>query len=302
MVEESRFLITSGAKGVAAAWIKSLLDGTAHFIGVLPHDDTGAALKSYSGYTDDDTYAAQVARGNVVGANQLSSYGESVSGGALTNQPLAPIGVGAKVNVPPADGVQMSLVSTSANDDKDAGTGVRSVHVHYLDADLVEQYEEVFLEGLTPVTTSATDIRFVQCTHIHTYGSGAVAAGNISVYTTGPVIYSYIETGRKRCGSSFRRVPAGKRLIVKSLHAGCISSTSDTQGVIRFVTTKIDDIDYTEDGFFVPVMSLCFQNNSVALPLDMPIGVESGVIVGMEYDVDKGATVAGGYVGYFEDV
>lgn len=279
MGESSRVLMSSGAKGIIPSWIKS-----------------------YAGYLDDDMYAAQVSRGNVEGAVPLFGYGESVAGGALTNQPLLPINIGPVVNVPSSSGVQMTVASTSADDDKDDGTGARSLSLHYLDADLNEQFEEVFLDGLTPVQTTATDIRFVQCTHVKTYGSLKKAVGNISVYTAGPVIYSYINAGYRRCSSSFRRVPAGKRLMIKSLHGGCISGSSDAKCVIRIVTTKIDEYDYTEEGFFLPVMSLVFQDNSVSLPLDMPVPVESGVIVGMEYDVDKAATIAGGYSGYFEDV
>lgn len=279
MGESARVLLKSGAKGIIPSW-----------------------LESYSGYLDDDMYAAQVSRGNVTGASPLFGYGESVAGGALTNQPLLPINIGPVVNVPSSSGVQMTVVSSSADDDKDGGTGARSVLIYYLDASLNAQVEELFLEGLTPVQTTATDIRFVQCTHINTYGSLKECAGNVSVYTAGPVVYSYINAGYKRCSSSFRRVPAGKRLMIKSIHGGCISGTSDAKGIIRIVTTKINDVDYTEQGFFIPVMSLSFQDNSVTLPLDMPVPVDAGVIVGMEYDVDKAATVTGGYSGYFEDV
>lgn len=298
---EDKLFATSSAKGIPAAWFKTLLDGANHILGVALFDSSGSSVNAYQGYIGDDIYAAQIARGNVAGAEILLSYGESVSVGALTKQPLFPVAIGATVNVPPPAGLQMSLVSDSANDDKDAGTGIRSVHIHYLDSVLDPQIEEVFLEGLTPVLTVATDIRFVQCTHIHTYGSGVVAAGNISVYNAA-LNYSYIQAGDKRCSSSFRRVPAGKRLMLKAMHAGCVSGTAAAKGIVRVVTTKVDDVDYTEDGLFIPVLSLPFQDGSVALPMDMPVPVESGVIVGMEYDVDKGAIVTGGYMGYFEDV
>ena len=81
---------------------------------------------------------------------------------------------------PAAGGIQMEVISGSADDDGDpAGTGIQTVDIHYLDADHAEQSETVTLNGLTAVATTATDILRVNEFHASAVGSGGVAAGNI---------------------------------------------------------------------------------------------------------------------------
>ena len=58
----------------------------------------------------------------------------------------------------------MKLASTSANDTA-AGTGIRKVRIHYLDADHVPHEEVVTLNGLTAVNTVATDIYRINRLH-----------------------------------------------------------------------------------------------------------------------------------------
>src|SRR5512139_3268256 len=121
-------------------------------------------------------YATAVARGDVLNAEPFGGYGELTTAGAVNNQIIWPDGV---YTIPPAAGVQMSLVSTSASDGV-AGTGIRSLDIHYLDNTLTPQIETVVLNGLTPVLTVATNIRFIQCMHMITFGTGKAAAGVIT--------------------------------------------------------------------------------------------------------------------------
>ena len=130
-------------------------------------------------------YQTAVARGDVYNAEPFGGYGELVTVGAVTSQIIWPDGV---YTLPPAAGLQMSLVSTSASDGV-AGTGVRSVEIHYLDDTLTPLIETVVLNGTTPVLTVATNMRFIQCMHMITFGSNKKAVGTITATNTA-VIYS----------------------------------------------------------------------------------------------------------------
>ncbi|MCK5612904.1 hypothetical protein KAR91_64115, partial [Candidatus Pacearchaeota archaeon] len=115
--------------------------------------------------------------------SQFSSYGELTVGGAVTNHLVWPDGP--ELNVPDVAGVQMTFVSDNAADDKDAGAGAQSIEIHYLDGNLDQQTEQVFLEGLTPVLTIATDIRFINEMHIQTFGATQQTAGIITAKNAG---------------------------------------------------------------------------------------------------------------------
>src|SRR3990172_7622115 len=73
-------------------------------------------------------------------------------------------GTATTIPIPASAGEQMTIVSTSAADTL-AGTGVQKVDVMYIDANGVEQTEVVNLNGVTPVNTVATNIRFINAFH-----------------------------------------------------------------------------------------------------------------------------------------
>lgn len=237
-----------------------------------------------------------VARGLVPGAQPYSSYGKRVTAGAESNV-LWPNGA---YSFPSSSGVQLALVSSSANDSS-AGTGIRTVEVHYLDANLIDRTEVVTLNGTTPVNTVATNIRFVQCMHMLTFGSGKVAAGNISA-SNGGNNYSYIATGDVRCSSSVRMVPAGKRLIINAVYAGSISGVAAASTTVSIATTYFDGHDYTSSSIFIPMSTAAFQDNSSGLDLFCPMAFTEGQSVGMIFTTDKAATVVGSWFGFLENV
>lgn len=245
------------------------------------------------------TYMVEVARGNVPGAEPFGAFGELTTAGAVTNHLIWPVAGTPALNVPPDPGVQMTIVSTSAQDGV-GGTGIRSIHIHYLDGNLDDQNEEVILNGTTPVTTVATDIRFVQCAHLETYGSGKAAAGNITI-SSGGITYSYIATGSVRCSSSARRVPRGKTAFVHALWAGSASGTAAAASTIRIGSSFIANHDYTEDGIIIPYASISVQDGSEALTLMEVIPFPEGTVIGMTTTTDKAATISGGWAGWIED-
>lgn len=246
-------------------------------------------------FTPNESYS-DVARGRVPGATHFSAYGRRTTAGAESNI-LWPDGAYA---LPPAAGVQMSLVSTSANDAA-AGTGIRTVEIHYLDNNLIERIETVTMNGLVPVLTVATNIRFIQCMHMTTYGSGKTAAGTITA-SVGAQNYSEISVGKARCSSSVRMVPAGKRALIDVVYAGSSSGTSAASTIIEIVTSYFDTHDYSADSIFMPLGASSFQDSSGGITLPCPIALTEGMAFGMRFETDKASTITGFWAGRLENV
>lgn len=245
-------------------------------------------------YTPNENLT-NISRGLVTGAEPFGSFGKRTAIGAVTLQILWPDGT---MVLPASTGVQLSVVSTSASDTA-AGTGIRTVDIHYLDANLAPQTETVTLNGTTPVLTVATNIRFVQCMHMITYGTGKVAAGTISA-TDGANVVSQIAIGEIRCTSSTRMVPAGKKLFVKSLYASTISPGS-SETTVAFGATQFEGHDYSADSIFMPFAQTGFQDTGLTLQLDVPLVFTEGTAVGLLYTQTSTATVTGGWFGWLEN-
>jgi len=82
----------------------------------------------------------------------------------------------------PAAAAQRSLASSSANDAA-AGTGARTVKIRYFDGAGDGPFEEVVtLNGVTPVNTVATDIRFIELMEVLTVGAVGSNVGTITLY------------------------------------------------------------------------------------------------------------------------
>ena len=240
----------------------------------------------------------EIARGSVSGAESFSSYGELTTSGAVTDHVIWPVTGTANLAVPSSSGIQITVVSDSA-DDADGGTGIRSVRIIYLDGSLNEQTETITLNGTTPVTTQATNVRFIQCMHMLTYGSQKQAAGNISATHDGTT-YSYIKSGQRRCSSSLRRVPNGKICIVRSVYGSSISGTSDARAQIRFVATYLDGEDFTEDAITFPHQSIGVQDGAESSS-NLAMSFPEGVVIGFEVTCDKSATINAGFMGHIEN-
>lgn len=245
-------------------------------------------------YTPNESLV-NISRGKITGARPFSGYGKKTTTGADSGV-LWPNG---SFVFPSSAGVQMSIVSTSASDGV-AGTGIRTLDIHYLDANLAEQTETVTLNGTTPVLTVATNIRFIQCMHMVTFGTGKAAAGNISA-TNGGNTHSYIAVGEVRCTSSVRMVPAGKRLLVNAIYAGSASNPKNAISIINAASPSFDTHDYTTSNVFIPVATASFQDGSGGITLDCPISFTEGQSFGLTFSCDAAAIVSGQWFGWLEN-
>lgn len=245
---------------------------------------------------DASSYGVRVARGDIGGAQPFGAYGEASPSGAASDNVIWANGA---YVLPPSSGVQLSLVSTSASDAA-AGTGIRSVYIDYLDANLAPQSEVVTLNGTTPVLTVATNIRFVNSFYMKTYGSGKMSAGVITA-SNGATVHEQINTGKTRAACSARMVPAGKKLFIDSLFAGATSGTSTARVTVHISATKLGSTDYAADSIFIPYGAANYQDNSGGLSVSAPLVFDAGTAVAMVYTTDKAATISGSWFGWLEN-
>lgn len=251
---------------------------------------------TYNNRTPVENYQTAVARGKVIGAEPFSGFGERVTIGAVQNGIIWPDGA---FYIPPAIGVQPSIASASAND-ASAGTGIRSVEVHYLDAALTPRSEFVTLNGITPVAMAATNVRFIQCIHAFTVGSVGYASGTITA-SSGANTMSQIAIGDIRCRSSARMVPAGKVAYIQALVGGASSGTAAAAVHIEIVATELDTHQFTDKGLFFAHGEVALQDNSTTLSMPIPAGpFHAGTIIAMTFTTDKSVTVTGTWFGWLE--
>ncbi|MBM5812804.1 MAG: hypothetical protein FJ191_12725 [Gammaproteobacteria bacterium] len=132
---------------------------------------------------------------------------------------------GAATTRPTPGGVQVSVVSTSA-DDTAAGLGIRSVLIDYLDSSGVSQSEVITLAGLVPVLSVATDIDEILAVTAREVGSSAGAVGYVLIKdAAGVVVFEGIEIGACEIRSAITKVAAGMRAFVWRLGLAASSAS-----------------------------------------------------------------------------
>ena len=247
----------------------------------------------------------EIARGRMEGAQPVAVTGTITVGGAVTEIMVWPGSTVKDPSVAPVGGVQMTLVSTSAQDGV-GGTGIRTLRFNYLDADLNPQSEIVTLNGTTPVVTVATNVRWVGDLTGLTFGSQKHAVGDITVTNSG-TRYKLLDLEARATRSTAFRVPAGKRLIIHSLFAGSCSGTAAAKVQASFVASVIGNLDGTVDrfedvGLLFRQGTIELQDNTTTLADGALAALPPGSICGFRITTDKGATVSAGFYGWLEDV
>lgn len=241
-----------------------------------------------------------IARGLIPGCKTLTAFGERTTAGAETNFPIWNDG---NFVLPPPAGVQLSIVSTSANDTNITGSGAWTLKINYLDAQLAEKIEIVALNGLTPVTTVATNIRFVQRMNIESgaiVATGLTAAGTITVTYNAGTVASKIDAGRTSNNSAFKMVPAGYTLRIGGLVVGSASSTADTVSVIRPRANYMGGKIYESPLIFFTQSEYAMSNSSVSVDMPPQELYPAGTVVGAVHSTDKAATITCSWFGYLE--
>ena len=149
-------------------------------------------------------------------------------------------------SIPEPTGAQSwEVVSSSANDAA-AGTGTRTVEVHYLDNSWLSQTTTVTLNGTTPVAIAAmANCRAINWLHSKTVGSGGKAAGNIDLRVAGGgAIHERITAGGNQSLSSLFTVPEGYYAVTDRWGAGV--STNHSQDFRLRATCERDSRDLLE--------------------------------------------------------
>lgn len=230
--------------------------------------------------------SADMARGNVPGSFPYSTHGESLVDGGIERL-IRESEMPPTLTVP--DGIQLAVVSSSALD-----TG--EIVIKYLDGDLLASSERLTLNGTTPVTTTATDIRAIN----NVYSASGPVNGAIDL-TQGGVRHGYIPAGSVQYNTSIQRVPANKRLMVKAMYAGSASGSSAAKVIIKVESSFINGDSFANDGWLHPLGSVAAQDNSISLSGFGPFPIPGGEWIGFTAISDKAATVTAGLFGWLED-
>lgn len=116
---------------------------------------------------------------SAAGAREGISAGSVVLGGGTANVLQV---MRATAYTEPTTAAQRSIASSNANDTA-AGTGARTVQITYFDNTGAGPLTEIVtLNGLTPVNTTNTNIRFIEKMEVLTAGTGGANAGTITLY------------------------------------------------------------------------------------------------------------------------
>ena len=164
--------------------------------------------------------------------------------------------------------MKMRVVSTSASDSA-AGSGVRQVHIHYLDANYLEAEITVTLNGTTPVLTVPVDIARVQLMYAVAVGSTGVAVGDVSLTNVaGTVTYSLLLNGLNFARQSISTVAADKQGFISHWQSASGSTGNHfCQMVLRATTFNGELVP----GVFLVQDEQGTQNGGVIVNLPVPI-------------------------------
>lgn len=215
--------------------------------------------------------------------------GNDVSENALPSQPVPD----------QSTGEQMTIVSTDANDTI-AGTNVQKIEINYLDLNGISRVETVEMDGLTPVNTVATDIRFVQRIHTIQIGSfGQTSAGDITIYQTGDAarVYNVIKAGGNISLNSTRMIPADKEFALTYV---VVSGASNKPLSIRLRATCTDEAVLTP-GIFLFNEVFFVQDAGIPLIVPCPRRFPALTVVkGTAYSAQGGGDASISWGGWIE--
>jgi hypothetical protein len=218
----------------------------------------------------------------------ITATGEDIWDGTATSIP-----------VPPDVGEQMTVVSTDAADTA-AGTGTRTLRIHYLDASGYTQSEDVTTNGTTGVNTTATNIRFVQEIHALTVGSNGVSEGIITIYQLGSpsTVYGHIALGGNASLSAYRMVPADKYGIIEAWTCSVSRKITNNQISLRLRSTDHDNQLLPGIFIFKDLVQIGTGNIPKVFPVPLRIPPLSKVKISAWGASSSGADVSASFEGH----
>lgn len=188
----------------------------------------------------------------------------------------------------PAIATNLSIWSSSANDNVSGSSGARIACVKYLDTDYKEQTEFVSLRGVTSVAMTGSALRINEF-YITSAGSSNATSGSVKLFanTTGSVVYGYISPAMTRARSSVYTVPAGKALFVTNVTFSWAYAGHDNY---TRMYTRANQMEGVRTGsIFYPYTECVCANSSQSVDLDVPTKLAEKV----DIRVSGIATVAG---------
>jgi hypothetical protein len=201
-------------------------------------------------------------------------------------------------------GIQMRVVSSSANDAA-AGTGARTVRVVYLDSNYDSAFEDLTLNGTTPVNTVATNILRIQDFHVRSLGSGTGNAGVVDLTNVaGSTVYSRIAVDINRARNALFTVPRGKRAFISAWRGGTVVDSVHNSFAWSRITLRA-----TAD-WELNFLSRVFQHKSQILTVDGMSNITFGVPLAFPAYTDikigvqashTGCLTTAGFEGWVED-
>lgn len=264
--------------------------------------ETGLAttVKGMDGIPGSIAYEVMIARHLIPGHEAFRGFGErsGITAIAAGNDICQATAVASPMPAQPT-GDLMTVVSTSASDGV-AGTGVRTMDVHYLDASGNPQSLIVTLNGVTPVDIPAIYMRFIQSIHADTVGTNGSAVGTITIYKTGSpaVVYNQLVPGGNMSLNSARMIPAGKSFYMRNLS---VMSADNTPVSVRLRATSDFEDQLTTGHFFlfkdVSLLQDSSREKTFVIPLHFPA---LSVMKFTAYTTSVGASVAVNYDGWLE--
>lgn len=246
-----------------------------------------------------ENFQLEVSKGKIEKHSRFNGYGERQNIAVVTNGEDVWQDSASSIPIPnQTTGESLSIVSSSANDIS-GGTGVRTLHIHYLDVNWTKQEEEITMNGLTPVNLSIVNVKYIQEMHSTTIGSNGVAVGDVIVYKTGSptVIYKIIKAGGNYSLSSDRMIPANHSYYLFSWHC---SSTNNKTMFVRLRST--DHMNSLYPNVFVFKDTATVQDSVYTRNFEFPIKIPAKSIIKVTvWTTQAGGNVAISYEGVLVD-
>jgi len=167
----------------------------------------------------------EIAKGRVRGHSAVAIPGRRDSVGTTALQDLTE--TGNTVLVRP-NGTNIEIVSDDVADNGSATTGVRTVHIDYLDVNGDTQHGTYTMNGDTPVVIG-TMMYDIQWMHTVTVGSNTVAEGNIQIndVATHSIVFEQISLGGNQSLSARYKIPNGYTGYIMGWHASSVTRKID---------------------------------------------------------------------------